>query len=325
MTEPLVLTFACGGYDRMEALRQRIVQPQGIDLKFIQIDFPRIIFDRMAGRQEFDLSELSCSEFVAQAGRGDRNFVALPVFPSKVFRHGFIFHNKRAGIRTAKDLEGKRIGTPLYTQTAAVFVRGLLMEEYKVDLSTVQWVQGAVEKAGAHGIPSAPPLLKPVKIEQNNTDKSLSDLLAEGKIDALLGSRAPDSFGKHPEVARLFPNYREVEREYYKRTRVHPIMHCVAIRREVYEKNPWIAKSLYAAMDASKNWMLERMRFSAAQMVMLPWLFPDLDEIDEVFGGDPWPYGVEQNRPTLEALVRYMVDQNFIAKPIKIDDLFVKV
>jgi 4,5-dihydroxyphthalate decarboxylase len=325
MTEPLLLTFACGGYDRMEAMRRGIVQPAGIDLKFIQIDLPRIIFDRMAGRQEFDLSELSCSEFIAQTGRGDRNFVALPVFPSKVFRHGFIYYNKKSGIRTAKDLEGKRIGTPLYTQTAAVFIRGLLMEEYGVDLSGVQWVQGAVEKAGAHGIPSAPPLLKPVKIEQNHTDKSLGDLLAEGKIDALLGSRAPETFGKHPDVARLFPNYREVERDYYKRTRIHPIMHCVAIRRDTYEKNPWIAKPLYEAFQASKAWALERMRFSAAQMVMLPWLFPDLDEIDELFGGDPWPYGVEANRPTLEALVRYMVAQNMIAKPIPVDELFLKV
>lgn len=256
MTEPLVLTFACGGYDRMEALRRGIVQPKGVDLKFVQIDYPRIIFDRMAGRQEFDLSEMSCSEFIAQTGRGDRNFVAIPVFPSKVFRHGFIYYNKKSGIRTPKDLAGKRIGCPLYTQTAAVFIRGLLEEDYGVDFSGVQWVQGAVDNPGTHGTPSAPPLLKPIKIEQNQSGKSIADLLSEGKIDALLGSRAPESLGK--EVARLFPNYREVERDYYKRTHIHPIMHCVAIRRDTYEKNPWIAKSLYDAFEESKAWALEK-------------------------------------------------------------------
>ncbi|MBM3485531.1 MAG: ABC transporter substrate-binding protein [Alphaproteobacteria bacterium] len=321
----LPLTFACGPYDRMEALKTGAVLPEGIDLNFLEIQAPREIFDRMCGRQEFDLSELSASEFITQTGRGTCPFVALPVFPSKVFRHGFMFANRKAGIRTPKDLEGKRVGIPLYTQTAMIWVRGHLQHEYGVDLRKIRWVQGAVEKAGTHGTPHALPLLKPVEIEVNRSDKSLGDLLAEGAIDAIVGSRAPDNLGKHPDVVRIFPDYRAVERDYYKRTRIHPIMHLVAIRKDVYARNPWIGNSLYKAFEAARRRALEEMRFSGAQKLMLPWLYPDLDEIDELFGGDPWPYGVEANRPTLEAMVRYMVEQDFIAKPMAIESLFVPV
>lgn len=319
----LRLTFACGGYDRMQPLQWGAVQPEGIDLNFLEINAPREIFDRMSGRREFEVSEMSASEFICQTGRGQKHFVALPVFPSKVFRHGFMFVNRRAGIGSPKDLEGKRVGMPLYTQTAMIWVRGHLQHDYDVDLSKIHWVQGAVEKAGSHGNPHALPLLKPVPIEVNHTDKSLGQLLAEGAIDAVVGSRAPEV--RHPDIVRLFPDYRAVEREYYKRTKIHPIMHLVVIRREVYEANPWIGSSLYKAFEESKRRAIEAMRFSGAQRLMLPWLYADIDEYEAVFGDDPWPYGVEANRPTLEAMVAYMVEQDFIAKPIPVDDLFIPV
>jgi 4,5-dihydroxyphthalate decarboxylase len=320
----LRLTLACGRYDRTEPLRTGDVTVEGIDLHYIPIDEPRQIFDRVA-RGEFDLFELSASEFVSAFATGTCPYVALPVFPSRVFRHGFIFINTRAGIRTPKDLEGKRVGVPLYTQTAAIWIRGHLQHEYGVDLDTIHWVQGAVEKSGSHGQPKVPPLLKPVTIEINEGGESLGDLLAQGKIDALLGSRRPETLGKHPDVARLLPNYREVEREFYLRTRIFPVMHLVAIRREVYEKNPWIAGNLYRAFDNAKKFAVARMKFSGSQSYMLPWQFADVDEIEEVFGGDPWPYGVEANRPTLEALVQYMVEQNFISTPVGIESLFLQV
>ncbi len=319
----LSLTFACGRYDRTEALRTGDVTIEDIDLKYIPIDAPREIFDRMVGRREFDLSELSSSEFISMTGRGDCPFVALPVFPSRVFRHGFIFINKRAGIGSPKDLEGKRIGVPLYTQTAAIWIRGHLTHQYGVDLQAVRWVQGAVEKSGNHGNPNVVPLLKPVNIERNESAHSLGELLARGEIAVLIGSRAPETLGRHPDVARLFPNYRQVEKEFYSQTGIFPIMHLVAIRREVYEKNPWIAENLYRAFVDSKNWALARMRFSGSQCYMLPWQFADVDEIDDVFGGDPWPYGIEPNRPTLEALLQYMVEQHFIAKTLAAEELFV--
>src|SRR5262249_6613783 len=164
--------------------------------------------------------------------------------PSRVFRHGYIFINTRRGIRTPKDLEGKRVGLPLYTQTAAIWARGHLMHQFNVDLATIRWVEGAVEKPGAHGRPHAPTLLRPVQIEQNTGAELLGTLLARGAIDALIGSRKPDELGRHPDVARLFPDYPLLERQLYQRTKIFPIMHLIAMRRDLYERQRWIAQSL---------------------------------------------------------------------------------
>jgi hypothetical protein len=183
------LTFACGNYDRMAALRTGDVCIEGIDLNYVAIDSPREIFDRMGGRQEFDLAEFSSSEFISRFVRGDYSLVALPVFPSRVFRHGHIYINRRSGIKHPKNLEHRRVGVALYTQTAAVWIRGHLAHQYGVDLSTIAWLEGAVEKSGPHGHPSAPPLLKSAAVERNTSGRSLSELLAAGDIDALAGGR----------------------------------------------------------------------------------------------------------------------------------------
>ena len=262
--KPLELTFACGKYDRMEAMRTGEVTPEGINLNFLPIDAPREIFDRMVGNLEFDVAELSISEFITMTSRGECPFVALPVFPSRVFRHSFIFINAQKGISEPKSLEHKRVGVGLYTQTAAVWIRGHLSHDYQVNLSTIRWVQGAVEKAGAHGSPSAAPPLVAPNLENNMTDKSLSDLLASGEIDALIGARIPNSFRKHPDVVRLFPDYRSTERKYFHSTAIYPIMHLIAIRRDVYERNRWIGSSLYKAFVQAKGIALSEMRFSAA-------------------------------------------------------------
>jgi 4,5-dihydroxyphthalate decarboxylase len=321
----LNLTFACGLYDRMIPLFSGEVRAAGIDLNFIPIDNPREIFDRMAGGQEFDASEMSSSETFQRHAHGGSPFVALPVFPSRVFRHGHISVNRRSGIKKPKDLEGRRVGVPLYTQTAAIFIRGMLQHEYGVDCSTIQWVQGALNNAGTHGNPSVLPLLKPVTIEQNRSGKSLSDLLEEGAIDAITATQMPKSFRRNPDIVRLFPNYREIEADYYRRTKIFPIMHLVAMRRDTYEKHPFIATSLFNAFEKSKNLALERMKWVGALRCMLPWLETDIDEINEVFDGDPWPYGIEPNRPTLEALVQYLAEQHVIPKKLPIEDLFVPV
>jgi 4,5-dihydroxyphthalate decarboxylase len=321
----LRLTFASCRYDRLEAIRDGDVAIEGIDLTCVTLNSGRQVFDRMVGGSEFDIAELSASEYTSLHGAGDRTFVALPVFPSRVFRHGYIFINTRAGIRDPKDLAGRRIGVPLYTQTAAIWARGHLQHQFGVDLSQVRWVQGAIEKSGTHGRPHAPPLLRPVAIEQNQSGAPLSELLARGEIDALIGSRKPESLGRHSEVARLFPNYRSLERKLYKTTKIFPIMHLIAIRRELHEHHPWIATSLYEAFVESKHRALARMRYGGSLAYMLPWLLSEIEEIDEVFGGDAWPYGIAPNRPTLEALVQYMAEQHFIAKPIPIEGLFVPV
>ncbi len=320
----LRLSFACGPYDRMEALRGGEVAAAGIELDYIPIQAPREIFDRMVGGHEFDMSELSLSEFIALRDHGDCPFVALPVFPSKAFRHGFICINANAGIDAPADLSGKRIGVPLYTMTAAIWQRGTLAHEYGVDLDSITWVQGAVEKAGDHGTPHARPLLKPAKIETNESGKSLGELLAAGEIDALIGSRLPETLG-HGDVKHLFPDFRAVEQDYYRRTGIHPIMHLVAIAKEVYEANPWIAAPLYKAFNEAKDLALANMRFSGAQRYMLPWLYADIAEIDDYFAGDPWPYGLAANRATLETFIRYMVEQHFIPAAPKVEDLFLPV
>jgi 4,5-dihydroxyphthalate decarboxylase len=309
----------------MLALYTGEVKPVGIDFQFLAMNDPREVFDRMAKGQEFDAAEMSSSEFISRLSARQCPFVAIPVFPSRVFRHSFIFVNVRSGIRTPKDLEGKRVGVALYTMTAAIWIRGHLQHDYGVDLSTIRWVQGAINSSGAHGAPTVLPMVRPPKIEVNTSGKSLSRLLEEGAIDAIAGAQLPDSLGRNPDVRRLFPDFRRVEREYYERTRIFPIMHLVAIKRSTYERNPSIAGSLYRAFCESKDRALAHMRYLGALRYMLPWLPADLDEIDEVFGGDCWPYGIEPNRPTLEALIDYMVEQSIIAAPLKVEDLFVPI
>jgi 4,5-dihydroxyphthalate decarboxylase len=320
----LPMTFACGVYDRMYALYTGEVQPEGIDLNFIEVGHPRELFDRMVGRLEFDASEMSSSEYITRYAAGKCPFVAIPVFASRMFRHGFIAVDKRA-IKKPSDLAGKRIGVQLYTMTAAIWIRGLLQRECGVDLSKVEWVEGAIEAPTPHGKPTVLPPLKPVSIVANTSGKSLSKLLEDGEIQAIIGADLPPAFGKNPNIGRLFPNFREAEKEYFRRTKIFPIMHLIVLQRGFHEKHPFVASSLYNAFCESKARAFKKMRYLGALRYMLPWLPAELDEIDEVFGGDPWPYGLEPNRPTLEALVQFLVDQSLIADKVPVDDLFVGV
>lgn len=318
------LTFACWGYDRTEALRAGAVRVEGFDVAYLDLK-PRDIFDRMATDRAFSASEFSFTEYVVQVARGDSPFVAIPAFPSKVFRHGFIFVNRGAGIATPKDLEGRRVGVPLYTMTAALWQRGVLHDEYGVDWRRIRWVQGGINEAGGHSKSgNLPALLKPVAIEAGDPEKSLAQQLADGDIDALIGTQVPHTI-RHPSVGRLFPDFRAVERDHFIRTGLHPIMHLVAIRRDVHEANPGFAAALYRALDEAKAATLAKLRYTGANCVMMPFLSADMDEIDTVFGGDPYRYGLEENRTILETAIRYMVEQDYIAEAIPIDDLFVDV
>jgi 4,5-dihydroxyphthalate decarboxylase len=318
----LPITFACGLYDRMLPLYTREVQADGIDLNFLPIDSPREIFDRMSGAQEFDASEMSSSEFIARHAAGDCPFVALPVFPSRVFRHGYIAVNRQM-VRSPADLAGRRIGVPLYAMTAAIFIRGMLQHDFAVDLAQVRWVEGAMNEAKPHGHPTRLKLAKPVSIEPAAVGKSLSDLIDIGEIAATIGTSLPDAMHRNPDIRRLFADPHEQEKDYYRRTRIFPIMHLVAVRREIYERHPFVATSLYRAFCQAKDVALEKMRYPGTLRYMLPWMRSEIEEIDEVFGGDPWPYGVEPNRATLEALVQYLAEQGLLADPIPVEKLFV--
>ncbi|MCL5076986.1 MAG: ABC transporter substrate-binding protein [Actinobacteria bacterium] len=319
----LKLSFASALYDRMQPIYTGDVQPDGIELNFMPFDEPRVIFDRMSGGLEFDVSEYSSSEFVQRFANKQCPFVAIPIFPSRTFRTGFIAIRTDRGINSPKDLEGRRIGVPLHTMTAGIFIRGFLQHECGVDIKKIHWVQGAVNTVGSHGSPTVLPLLKPTDIEINNTGKSLSQLIDEGSIDGTIGTSLPESIRTNPNIDRLFPNYVEMEKEYYQRTGVYPIMHLIAIKKDIYERYPFVATSLYNAFVKSKELALKQMYNLRALRYMTPWLMRDIDEIFDVFNGDPWPYGLEPNRKTLEALVTYLVDQDLIAEPVPVDDLFV--
>ena len=319
----LQLSFASALYDRMLPLYTGEVRPDGIDLNFIQIDQPRPIFDRMSGGLEFDVSEYSSSEYVQRFANGQCPFVAIPVFPSIAFRLGFIAVNRKSGIKSPKDLEGKRVGVPLYTMTAAIFINGMLKNEFGVDISKINWVQSAMNSEGAHGAPTVLPLLRKISIEHNTSKKTLGQLLADGEVDATLGTSLPEEVRTHPDVTRLFPDYVERDKDLYRRKGIYPIMHLIAIKKSVYERYPFVATSLYDAFVKSKKIALEKLFNLRAVRYMTPFLMRDIDEIWEVFNGDPWPYGVEPNRRTLEALIKYQQDLFLIDKPVKVDDLFV--
>jgi len=258
----LPLSFACAAYDRMVPLLTGEVKPAGIDLNFIPIASPRDIFDRMAGRLEFDCCEFSSSELISQVGAGAPALTAIPVFPSRMFRHGFITVNRNR-IKSPKDLEGKRIGVPLYTMTAAVFIRGMLTDQNGVDFSGVEWVQGSINVAGRHGNPTVPPLLNKVNIKVNDSEiAERTDRRRRDRRDHRHGFSARMRTNK--AIGRLFPDFPDVERDYYRSTGIYPIMHLVAIKRELYERHPFIATSLYQAFCKSKDLALARLRFPRA-------------------------------------------------------------
>jgi len=321
----LPLTLACGPYDRMEALSLGVVQPEGIDLRYLAIQSPPEIFARMAKTRSFDAAEMSLAHYMVTRTRGAFPFIAIPVFPSRVFRHGYIFINRNAGIAGPTDLEGRRVGVQEYRQTAGVWVRGILQDEYGVDLDTIRWFEGGVN------IPRKPDEdmdLRPVRslpLELIAADRTLNDMLEAGEIDAYFGARRPEALDRGRNVARLFPDYRDRERAYYRKIGIHPIMHTIVIREELYRDQPWVAESLYKACEESKAWALRQMRFSGAQRSMLPWLYDEIAEMDALFGASPWPYGLEANRRTLETFMRYLVDQHFLDRPAPIDDLFAPI
>ncbi len=317
------ITLACALYDRMQALYTGEVKPEGIDLTFRVEDFPRKLFDSAMAQQQFDVCEMSSSDYITRVSNGNCPFVAIPVFPSKMFRHAMMAVNKRSGIRMPKDLEGKRVGVMRYTMTAAVWQRGHLENDYGVDLSKIHWVEGSINSPGAHGVPT---LIPPgVSFERNDSDQSMSDLLEAGKVDATIGTHLPNARFTNPDVVRLFPDFKEVEKTYYQRTGIFPIMHLIAIRRDVYDKNPFIAQSLYRAFCESKKAALVRMRNYSALRCMLPWMPAELDELDEVFGADPWKYGIEEARLNLGTLMTCMVQQGMLKATIPVEKLFVSV
>ncbi len=320
--EKLHLTVACGDYDRTKALQDGSVQPEGIRLNYLPLQAEEI-FWRMSNFLEFDASEMSLSNHITMVSRGNSPFVAIPVFPSRFFRHSCVFINTDSGIQKPQDLKGKKVGAPEYSITAAVWIRGMLQDDYGVRAQEMEWFSGGQEETGrkervALKLPSE------IRLSAIGPDKTLNGMLESGEIHALISARAPSCFVKgSPKVRRLFPNYKEVEMDYYKRTKIFPIMHVLVIRRALYEQHPWVARSLYKAFCEAKQRAIGAMlKITNTHAATLPWLFAEVDELKSLFGSDWWPYGIEANRHILEALIRYMGEQGLIDRPVKVEELF---
>jgi 4,5-dihydroxyphthalate decarboxylase len=317
----LRLTLSCWGYDRMRALADGRVQPEGIDLNFLDLSVEETFF-RMLRNREFDVSELSLSSYAVSLFREPRPFIAIPVFPSRMFRHSCIFVSGTSGVREAKDLAGKRVGTPEYQMTAPVWIRGILQDEYGVKVESCEYWTGGQEQAGREEKLKVelPPQFRVRPIDQG---KTLSQMLAAGEIDALHSPRMPSTLHTQPDkVKRLFENYVEVERAYYRKTRMFPIMHVIAIKREVYEQSPWIAMSLYKAFTQSQKIAYEELYETAALRTMLPWMIAEIEEVRRDMGHDWWPYGFEANRACLDTFLRYHHEQGLSRQRLKAEQLF---
>ncbi len=319
--EKLHVTVACGDYDRTKALQDGSVQAEGIRLNYIPLQAEEI-FWRMGGHREFDASEMSLSNQITMVSRGNAPFVAIPVFPSRFFRHSCVFINADSGIQKPQDLQGKKVGAPEYSITAAVWIRGMLKDDYGVATHDMEWFSGGQEEPGRRER-VALKLPPEIKLSPIAADKTLNGMLESGEIHALISARAPSCFVKgSPKVRRLFPNYKEVEVDYYKRTKIFPIMHVLVIRKEVYEQHPWVARSLYKAFCEAKQRAIQAMHVSNTLACTLPWLFAEIEQLKQIFGSDWWPYGIEPNRHTLETLIRYMGEQGLIDRPVKVEEVF---
>lgn len=319
------LRLTCAGldyWDRSRGLKDGSVKPNGIDLNYLIVS-PGELFRRTAQFAEFDVSEFSFSTYTALFARGDRRFVAIPVFPSRNFRHGYLFINTRAGIERPEDLRGKRIGVPEYQMTAALWIRAVLEHDYAVKPSDMHWFTGGLWSPG-YEERAEMSLPADVELTVIPEDRYLEEMLDAGDLDALFTPARPASLvAGEDKVTRLFPNFREVEKDYYKRTGFFPIMHTVVIRRELYEANRWIAMSLYEAYEMTKRRARERLISTGSLAVSLPWVAADLEEMDEVFGGqDAWIYGVEPNRKILEAMIGYSVEQGLATRRVELEELF---
>jgi 4,5-dihydroxyphthalate decarboxylase len=311
----LRLTLACGPYDRTQALRDGTIRPEGMELNYLALQ-PAEIFWRMLQFKEFDAAELSLSNYTTLVSGGHSPFIAIPVFPSRVFRHGYFFINTKKGIEKPADLAGKRGGVPEYSMTAAVYMRGLLQHEYGVKPNQVRWLQGRANRL-EHGLPPD------VTVEQAPPGTELGDLLERGEIDFLMTANNPLSFRRgSPNVRRLFPNYSALEKDYYRRTKIYPIMHTVVIRRDIYDRDPWVALSLYKAFLRAKEYAFSLLAETGSPKASFAWLQPMIEEEQEIIGRDWYPYGIGPNRPTIEALLQFTHEQGLSERKLTVEELF---
>jgi 4,5-dihydroxyphthalate decarboxylase len=296
------------------------VQPDGIDLNYLNMPVEETFF-RMLRNREFDVAEMSLSSYSVSLFKGSP-FIAIPIFPSRFFRHSCIYVNADSGIKEPKDLIGKKIGNPEYQMTAPVWIRGVLSDEYGVPVNSVTYYTGGEEE------PNRDEKLKldlppDIKVQPIGPNQTLSAMLASGEIDALYTARMPSSFHTSGgKVKRLFEDFVPVEKDYFRRTGIFPIMHTVVIRREIYEQNRWVAQSLYKAFCEAQQETYKDLYETAALKAMLPWLTAHVEEARHEMGDDFWPYGYAKNKDTLSTFLRYHHEQGLSKTLLTPEQLF---
>jgi len=312
------LTLAVVDYEHVREIAQGNVRADGIRLT--PLIFPSIeeITFRFTKNLEWDVSELSFGKYISLTSQGAAPMVAIPVFPSRVHRHSAIYVRADRGIKTAKHLEGCAVGIPEWAQTAGIYARGILAEQYGVDLSKIRWLQAGVNEPGR--TEKVALKLPPGIRYEARPDTSLSAMLASGEIDAVISARAPEA--ENGRVVRLFADYRAEEARFFKKTGIFPIMHLIAIRRTVLEQHPWIAMNLFKMFEEAKRRCFNRLRDFTCARIPLPWAAAIAEEIAAGFGPDPYPYGIEESRPTIEAFCRYAHDQGVSHRRMTVEDLF---
>ena len=320
MSSRVSLTLACWDYDRTQALADGRIRPEGVDLTCLSLPVEETFY-RMMRHQEFDVAEMSLSSYVVSLGNG-APFVAIPVFPSRAFRHNGIYVNAHSGIASPADLVGRTVGTAEYQLTANVWIRGILAEHHGVPVDSVRYHTGGLHEPGriekaAVSVPDG------IDIKPIGPTETLADLLVSGAIDAIYSPRSPRPFLEHDErVRRLFPDPRVEEQSYFRATGIFPIMHVVVLRRDVYERRRWLAQSLYKAFAEAKAATERRLAETAASLSMLPWSYAELDDTRALLGPDFWPYGLAANATTLDTFLRYASDQGLLNEPVRPADLF---
>ena len=315
------LTLAVGDFDHVRDLTSGAVIPKGIDLTCLVFERVEEIFFRFLNFQEWEVSEVSFGAYVARISQGYEDLVAIPVFPARSFRQSALYVRRDGSVRTPEDLAGKRVGVPAWSQTAGVYARGWLMHQHGLRLQDVEWFQAGLNQPGR---------AEPVEVDlpqgvalTNLPDRTLDDMLLGGEIDAIISARPPFSFERrHPDVRRLVEDFVEVEAMYYRETGIFPIMHVVVLRRDVFDAHPWVAMNLLQAFEQAKQRSLARTLEATVPSFPIPWTSEYARSARDVFGEDFWPYGLEANRPTLEAFLNFAAEQGICRRRVTPEELF---
>jgi len=316
----LELSLACQLTDRTRALIDGKAAVDGCRINFIHGPAEEL-FQRAFRHGEFDIAELSLGTHLMTTARGESRYVAIPVFLSRSFRHSAIYVRGDRGIDSPEQLKGRKIGVPDFQQTAGIWVRGMLSDEYGVRSSDVQWVTGGLEQTGREArMPYRLP--DDIRVESIGPHATLATLLANGEIDAVIAPKPPSCFGRNPDVRRLFPEYRAAEEAWFAKTKLFPLMHVVGIRRSLVEQHPWLPVNVYAAFCKSRDIALGELTIMDTLRVMHPWLVSEVERVRALMGPDFWRYGIAENRADLDALQRYAKSDGLIQNEVTLEQLF---